>query len=765
MKRLWLILALAWMVGTGILTAEASAMALDEVPCWEVSPFLGGYTCSGKANQDLGEIYRLTFGNTQVLAYRTSPGSQPEDGIYTPGGLACLGAVSGRLRTVIAGGYPQVDVRQLEEQANAWLGSQGEPEVAALQPGEALLATQITLWKLLDPGAFPDGGQYAGWKDLSSSSWAGYRKRLQAPESLTQVPTEHTARNIQSLIRYLEALPPVEANGTLISDAALAEASYRASREEAGTWQVTVEVPGISCGEGGEMTLKASCNGQEKVLALEEEPSYRFNFSGLDSPQPVTLTLEGVQTAEDALLLSAGETLLIGWAQGTIPVCGQITLRPDRILHIQKNAAPEEGGLPLANIQFNLYLAATMEQLRRGEVRLTSEPTAQEAESCQRAENLVAILSTDVAGQASYNFTSGGNPDGVYLVVEQFCPGTTGPVDPFYITIPAEDGYILELSLENSLESQPEIALSVTQQGRYEDTFGIGQAQAWYIWAGIPAGMSAARSFTLIDPLPEVLDYMEDTLTVHLQTGSGDSLLLVPDIHYTMGMEAGELKISLTPAGMAYAAANRGEGTERPGILVTFQAVLGEDAPMGQSISHRARLSYVNGAGVSYSKESPWAQVRTGGFSICKRDPSGNPLAGNVYRLARVAGEEKETVLLNVDGIDVPVVYVSFLAGETMTEEAVTDKEGRAVFSGLAYGHYYLVETRGTGEAPVEIVVDEESHHWGDDSQKDRTVHLISTRVLLPDTGGMGAVVLTMLGLAAVLSACILLFENRKRGY
>lgn len=761
MKRMLPTLCLAALLGMGAFSVEASAMTMEARPCRQAAPFLATYTRSGENGWDLGELYSLSWENTQVLAYRTSPGSQPEAGTYALGNLEETGEISGRLRAVILGGYPNLSTDDLQDRANAWLRGQNKPEVENLQTGEALLATQITLWELLEPGAFPNGAVYDGWKDLTSPAWAKYRSQVRDTESLAQVPTEHTESNILSLCAYLENLPPVEEKGTLISDDTLVKASYEATRLEDGTWQVAVEVPLDEIGTAGDaLTLKVLCDDQEQIIPVEGRQTYRFSFGELAAPRAVTVTLEGVQQGNDVYLLSGESALLLGLAQGPVPVRGQITLSPDRLLRICKTSGPEAGSVPLANIQFNLYLAATREQLQSGEVSLGAEPTAQEAEACQRPENLVAILSTDENGQASYNFTAGGNPDGVYLVVEQFCAGTTGPVDPFYITVPSDSGYIQELHLENGLETQPELTLSVTQRGRTEDTFGVGQLQTWYIWGSIPAGMSAAKAYTLWDLLPEGMDYEEATARVDLETQAGETLRLVPDIHYRMSVEEGELEISLTPAGMAYAAANRGKGSGEGGILVTFGAKLNKNAPSGQPISHRARLSYVNGAGISYSKTSSWAKVETGGFSLRKTDAGGKPLAGNTYRLMRAAREgERPDEMLNVEGTELPVVSVSFLAEGDIRQETTTNQEGRADFSGLAYGTYYLVEIQGTGEETVAVTVD------GGDALQDKIIQLVSTRILLPDTGGMGAAVLTGLGLLAVLFAGYLLLMNRRQGY
>lgn len=766
MKRLCLALILAAVLGTGIFFMEASAMTMAEKPCWQTAPFLAGYRHAGVAGQTLGELYSISWEDTRILAYRTAPEAGAEAGKYALRNLEEIGEMAGRLRAVILGGYPHVRADVLEKQANSWLKDRGIPEIVDLQTGEALLATQMAIWKLTEPSAFREDEIYKGWKDLTAPGWAGYRQKVQDQSSLSQLPAEHTPQNIQALCTYLESLRPLEGGKPLISDAVLEKSTYQATEAADGTWQVMAEVPlDISAQEGDNLTLKATCGNQVQEMQVERAGTYTVSFQGLPEPQAVTVVLEGIQQAADVYLLSGEKSNLLGWAEGTVPVCAQVLLTPERILHIRKTTSQAEGSQPLANIQFHIYLVATQAQVERGEVTPGPEPTALEVESCQRPDNLVAILSTDENGQASYNFTAGGNPDGIYLVVEQFCAGTTGPVDPFYITIPEEGAYSREIHLENGLETQPELTLSVTQRGWTEDTFAIGQNQSWYIHATIPPGMSAAKSYTIWDLLPQGMDLEEETVVVFLENEAGEELRLVPELHYSQSFQEQELEIALTPAGMAYAAANRGEGTGEPGILITFQARLNQDAPIGTPISHRARLSYVNGAGISYSKTSPWVQIQTGGFSICKTDGTGRPLAGNTYRLAQATEEHTgETILLD-NGAEIPVVYVSFLTGQTWGKEAVTDEGGRADFSGLHYGSYYLVEARGTGEGPVQIMVDAGSHHKGGDDGEDRTIQLVSTRMLLPDTGGMGAVVLTALGFLAILFAGVLLLLNRKREY
>lgn len=746
------------------------ALVLEEQDCLTAAPFFTGYRMDGAPGSELGELYHLSWDQTQIHAYRTQPGAAATGGEYSLSNLEDTSEVAGTLRAVLSAGYPRQKTDALEAQANIWLRARGKPEIENLQSGEALLATQIAVWKLICSGSVTFPRVYSGRKDLTTPSWSGYRQKLSSQAMLTQQATEATEQNILSLCDYLLGLAPKASSRVLASDAALKYASYSLLTEDSGSCTVHVQLPlELELREEDELVLQAVCGNQRKKLAIHQPGTYEFTFSGLTQPQAVSLTLDGIQRGEDVYFYKGDHSLLVGYSDGPVPVQGQVTLTPDRILRIRKTADAQSGGKPLSNIQFNLYLAATREQLDRGEAVLSQSPTAAEIASCRRPENLVAILSTDQDGVAEFNFTAGGHPDGVYLVVEQFCAATTGPVDPFYITIPQEDTYLSEIHLENTTETQPDLTVSVTEQGRSEDSFSLGEPQTWILRGSIPAGMASARSYIIIDTLPGSLSYEQDSLTVTLTARDGKRISLAPNTHYEFSRNQQTLEIRLTPAGMAYAAANRGEGTEREAIEVSFRSTITGQAPLGDPISNRARLEYTNGADIAYSKTSSPSRIYTGGLALRKVDASGKPLCGIRFRLARDARPgEGQTHILQVGQEQKQVVYLSFCPDRDFSREPVTevstDENGRACLSGLAFGSYYLVE-QSQREAPVPVVIHAESHLDGTDGTQDNALVLVTDRALLPDTGSIGAAALTFLGFAACVCAVSILMATRKEEF
>ena len=96
-----------------------------------------------------------------------------------------------------------------------------------------------------------------------------------------------------------------------------------------------------------------------------------------------------------------------------------------------------------------------------------------------------------------------------------------------------------------------------------------------------------------------------------------------------------------------------------------------------------------------------------------------------------------------------------------------TDAEGKASFCGLAYGTYYIVETKAPAgynllSEPIEARINELSHRA--DEELNSTILVVNTRFVLPETGGMGTTLFTVAGLGILSCAAIILILNHKKG-
>lgn len=722
-----------------------------------------------------------------------------EDSSYYASGAA------GRIRAVMLNSFPRLDVASIEAAANVYLNANGYPQIVDLQSGEAILATQLAIWKLANGGYYTINRYFAGMQDLTESWLGDYLDSTVYHETVDQQEAENTAVNIESLFTYLYNLAPEAPRYDAVSEASFETPVYSAVQEADGTYTVNVSVyVNTMLFSGDELTLTATCQEQSSVQTVDAAGTYSVTFTGATERAPVQLELNGFQHGGDVYLFDAegdrrASQTLVGYDDSLLPVHGEIVVSPDRILNIYKSTSEETGKKPLANIVFDIYKVATMDQLAKGEITLSEEPTDAEIAEFRTPENLIATLTTDVQGFATYNFTDNEMPDGVYMVAERFSAATTGEIRPFFIAVPGtlSDGsgfaYTLNVNPKNTTEVGPNIQKDVTKIDNNSDSFDVNAIHTWIIRGGVPAGLASAQKYEITDTLDYRLTYQKGSPVVKLFAKDGTELTLEANTHYTLTegkVTEGEhtvdqFRVALTPAGMAYVMANLGSGENTPEIRVYFNAVINQNAAMGEQIPNDAHLDYTNSAGVDYDADSDVPEVHTGGVNILKTDAAGVTLSGAVFKIARLATQDEidagldcvET--LNVGQEQLQVVFVEFyptrdLSGEKVTE-VTTDENGDAAIYGLAYGTYYIVETKAPAgfnllTQPIAVIINDVSHltaadGWEDSagSVVDNTLHIINTKFVLPDTGGMGTTVFTVVGLGIIAAAGMLLLINRKR--
>lgn len=92
---------------------------------------------------------------------------------------------------------------------------------------------------------------------------------------------------------------------------------------------------------------------------------------------------------------------------------------------------------PLSDITFDIYKV----EPAKGDV-VSLKPEAEEVAKYAVPENLIASITTNGRGYASYNMTQNGYGEGRYLIVERANAKIVTPVDPFYVVLPmyGEDG-------------------------------------------------------------------------------------------------------------------------------------------------------------------------------------------------------------------------------------------------------------------------------------------------------------------------------------
>lgn len=760
------------------------------------SPYWPAYTYDGKADYTQSISFTLynTAGGEGFPTYCTDlvvgldndsdfRRLNLEDSTYAA-------SAAGLLRAVMRKGFPNVTAEELGRAAG----------VEDLTVGEAVAATQAAVWK----AAHGERLTFTDFCDTIDVEWSrdatAYFDACYAEIESGYACAANEAQieaHIEKVYEYLVNLEPVKPAAAAVSAASFRSWSDPVMRRNAdGTYTVTVEAAvDVEMGEGDSLTLTAVMekdsafyasaplqNGSNTVTLTVE------NVSAAAAAGVVKLAVDGVQTVSDAFLFDAeGERgtsqSLIGIDGSTLPVHAEVTVEPERVMHFYKTTkvANTLGGydrVPLEGITFDIRLAAELEDYLSGAVKL---PAAAEFVSAGLPDYTVV---TDADGRGSFSLTKNGMPDGVYLVTERAHPAITAPVEPFYVILPATgtDGktreYQVTVQPKNEVKGDVDIEKDVISVGNDEAGVDAYAPHTWIIGAAVPVDLAMGKHYVIADTLDARLDFLgnvrvqaehaNDRTVAPVVLTEEDYVLTVTDNDsLTEGKPGDSFTVSLNRSGMQKVAAAVGEDYARWRIRVYFDARINANAALGEAIPNRAALDYTNSVGFDFAVESDIPKVYTGGAGLVKvdGDDEETTLAGAEFCLYRAAKDGEDG--LRLDGVEVPVAAVAFfdnaaLQGEKVTS-VTTGADGKALFCGLAYGTYYLVETKAPDgynllTAPVELVIDGTSHLAGN------ALTVVNRGgVRLPDTGGIGTAVFTAVGLTLMASAGVLLVVKKRK--
>lgn len=324
------------------------------------------------------------------------------------------------------------------------------------------------------------------------------------------------------------------------------------------------------------------------------------------------------------------------------------------------------------------------------------------------------------------------------------------------------------------------VQMNVLEIGKGSGSVAVGTVHPWYIRCHI---QEESENYTIQQTLSPHLTYHEGSLNLSLILEDSTIVPLSMETQYTLTSgtvfteqgTADRISITLTEAGNQLIRKNIE-------LRITYEASLKPTAPLGEQILGTAQLFCSDAEGNRVIFTSQRASIRTGGIPIFLTDSSGVPLSGGEFMLARQASEKEltdpqVTVELLDDGNGTKaVVYLPFythpdLSGP-LTYTAVTDEHGYTGCYGIAHGEYYLVQTRSNliPALPISVTVNEVSHLTEKDGWKniageprDNTLCITNTRLTMPMTGGPGTRIYTFSGILVILSACMLIWYNRKR--
>ncbi len=816
---------------TGVATEE-EAMPADTAYSYEYDksgdkPYLYGSTAgvglfyypdpsdkeSGMEGHAMAVVFNLTdeTGVNNAIAYCGDVLVDPEPGSgyrrlnledhYSP-------AIAAKIRAIVNHSFPKVDVSAIEEATG----------LTGLTKSEVITAAQVAIWKTVegDKLDLTTGGMmgpYAAYFDGFEGGAIG--ESVNEPDGQdfpigSGAELNRLGLRIKTVCDMFLALPGEAPTKIAVTDSSLKNIRGEWLMGSDGT--VTQKVYAtVDAGIQANDTLYIYADNGKQVLKqpVNARGEYWFEFDPVPSSeiQGVDICIAGVQRGNDVYVYKVPNAedsqTMVGYENNEVaqPKMRRMAMRtitadagtevenPDRIVNITKL---EEGtNRPLANVQFEIYYAGGMNDYLNGRLKIADQavgaaPTAEQIAAIKATDPIVT-LTTDANGFASYNFTENGQPDALYMVVEKYHPLVTEPVTPFFLPMPfpsntSEVDYVVDISPKNVIH-QDGVAIDkyIEAIDTMEATYHVDQTHTWIIESTVPYGMATAQIFEIKDALDSRLTWVGNLRVEAVKAGEEGAAetvtALTLDEDYRLILETDTegkvtaFKVTLTPGGMAKAAGN-------DKLRVYFDTKINTTAVADDKITNQAFVDYTNNVGQVFFDQSEEPKVYTGALKLNKVDAADKaPLANASFKIARIA-TPAETGAGTYETVgNLNLVYVDFYTALDMSGDKVfevtTDENGVAYFAGLAYGDYYLVETKapnGYNKLADPIAVTIKADSSLDDDAATETVEGYSVTVanntgaLLPSTGGFGTTLIYTLGAILALGAMILLVTKRRMG-
>lgn len=378
-------------------------------------------------------------------------------------------------------------------------------------------------------------------------------------------------------------------------------------------------------------------------------------------------------------------------------------------------------------------------------------------------------------------------PAGYYLVFPE--GGSTGNAlserdttlrgtDAMLVNVPKKNG-ITAVKIKSTFPTVDK-QVQVTENGEFKDN---GSAQ-----------VGDTVTFKLISKVPDMTDYntyafnFVDTLSKGLAYDENSVSITIGSVSVTTGFTVtpptGDNSNKLTIAFNDLKKVKNVESTAikaGDAIVVTYTAKITKDAQLTNPATNTVYLEYSNdpsssGTGKSNPDES---KVYTYAIDIHKfhdADKNGNYLANAVFQLKDGKGNEANIIKLVAD--ETSNSYHVKAATDTEDSKILTtvktDETGKIIITGLKAGTYYLYETVApTGynklTEPIEITISVANEKYDTptytvDTVVQGTSNVIAVKnikgTMLPETGSIGTIGLTALGVLVVLLG---VFAPRKK--
>lgn len=365
---------------------------------------------------------------------------------------------------------------------------------------------------------------------------------------------------------------------------------------------------------------------------------------------------------------------------------------------------------------------------------------------------------------------------GYYLVFPE--GGSTGDnsrgTDAILVNVP-RDGKNTAATIKSTFPTVDK-KVQTTEGGNSTDngTAQVGKKVTFQLTAEVPDMSDYTKyTFKFVDTMTKGLDFVENSVKVTIAGKNIDA----GENTYKVKFDAAQKVLTVTFDNLKKV--NKEQNTPvatGDKIVVTYEAYINKDASRTDPATNKVYLQYSNNPGTDeLGKSNPdESKVYTYDIEIHKfhtEDIDANRLANATFKLT--SDVDGNNVVKLVAETDANAYHVQG-DGETGVDTVTTDGTGKINIKGLKDGTYYLHETIApTGynklkkPIKIDITVTGEAYTtptYKVDEVDQNTSNIIKVEnvkgVMLPETGSIGTIGLTALGVAVVLLG---VFAPRKK--
>lgn len=308
--------------------------------------------------------------------------------------------------------------------------------------------------------------------------------------------------------------------------------------------------------------------------------------------------------------------------------------------------------------------------------------------------------------------------------------------------IVSKDTSVQEVTVPNTKTLA--INKSVTVKSTVTDTANVQDDVKWITSSSVPQGIENYSKYQVTTILPNELTFKPgQTITVKI-----GNTTLTSGTDFTFTQEGQNLDLVLNTNSNTVKNAVSSNSDE---LTIEYIAPMNTNAlsKLGQPIQNNATLKYISSlesGNIEHEVVSNNAEVHTGGYTFKKVNSSDTGLSGAKFKVAKVANPSSDS--------DYVAAYDS---SNNLTSEFTSASNGMIEIKGLAFGTYYLVETKAPVDAssgktynllksPQSITINATSHQA---SNNFRIINRMGPT--LPFTGGEGSKGIIIIGILLIL--------------